>query len=121
MAVAHEEVIPYPKVILKPEHTDVGSNLSEVFPVCVVTRAQARKPRATDLCDSFMSLEDPIVSSPDSARQSLSTAEGSDIRKSPCSLPTHGGTDILKSFLSLPVDRELLRHEQRKDPSLAKR
>ncbi|KAK0150849.1 hypothetical protein N1851_008048 [Merluccius polli] len=70
--LAHEEVIPYP---------EVGSNLSEVFPVCVVTRAQARKPRATDLCDSFMSLEDPIVSSPNSARQTLSTAEGAEIRK----------------------------------------
>ncbi|KAK0155661.1 Retrovirus-related Pol polyprotein from transposon 412 [Merluccius polli] len=119
--LAHEKVVPLPEVISKPsEHTDVDSSLAEVFPVCVVTRGQARKSRSTDLCDSFMSLENPIVSSPDSARRSLSTADGAETRKSPRSPSTFGGTEMFKSLLSLPVDRELLRREQGKDPSLAK-
>ncbi|XP_041947558.1 uncharacterized protein LOC121708759 isoform X4 [Alosa sapidissima] len=122
--LAHEKVIPLPEVVSNPsEYTDVDPSLSEVFPVCVVTRAQARKSSSADLSDSFMSFDNPVVSSPessDSARRSLSTSEGAEIPKSPRSLSTSGGAEISKSFLSLPVDRELLCREQRKDPSLAK-
>ena len=108
--LAHEKVIPLPEVVSKAlEHTEVDPSLTDVFPVCVVTRAQARKSKPTDLSDTFMSLNNPVVVSSESsvkaARRSLSTA---------------GGAESSKSFLSLPFDRELLKSEQIKDPSLAK-
>lgn len=113
------KVFSLPEVCSTPsETTEVGPGLSEVFPVSAVTRAQAAQPRSSDLCDSFMSLENPVALCPDttvnSAHRSLSTPGGAE--------PVEADSASVENVhsLSLPVDRKLLKSEQLKDPSLAR-
>ena len=120
------KVFPLPEVVSTPvpESTDVNSS-SNIFPVCVVTRAQARRSEPSDLCDSFMSLENPLQSSsPDfsgsSARRPLSTADGAENQYTSSLLSPPAGAVFSNCPLSLPIDKELLRCEQQKDTSLAK-
>ena len=121
--LAGGKVLPLPEVVSKPlTPAEVDYSASEVFPVCVVTRAQARRSNNADLSDTFMSLENPFTSflesSGDSAHRSLSTTVGAEVPISSRSRSTQ--LEITESALSLPIDRELIMREQKKDPSLAK-
>lgn len=63
--LAGGKMYPSPEVVLNPTvESTVEPNSSTLFPVCAVTRAQARKLRdVVDLSDSFMSASDPADSS----------------------------------------------------------
>ncbi|KAL2085082.1 hypothetical protein ACEWY4_018402 [Coilia grayii] len=122
--LAGVKVFPLPEVVSTPVAC-VDSSFSEFFPVCVVTRAQARKSEPSDLCDTFLTFDNPLCSSPNSsgdcAPRSLSTTDGAEIANSVPSLSKpDGAANVFAHPLSLAIDRELLRCEQRKDQSLAK-
>uniref|UniRef100_A0A3P9JAN5 Gypsy retrotransposon integrase-like protein 1 n=1 Tax=Oryzias latipes TaxID=8090 RepID=A0A3P9JAN5_ORYLA len=107
--LAGGQVFPLPEVVEKPSvaSSAFASSVPNVFPVCAITRAQARKMGETiDLSESFMStLDESETLQPPQKRESTIKSE----TKSGCQ------TDNM----TLNVTRDMLITAQQNDPTLA--
>ncbi len=113
--LAGEKVLPFPEVVENPlsepqNVVDSVSNLTSVFPACVVTRAQSRK------YSDVVELSDSFLVSPDSADVCHEFPEEVEQGRSEL-LSTVPSAEI---DLSLSIDRVTLASAQKHDGSLAR-